>query len=83
MKTLILAALTAGTLAVAMVPSTSYAGVSVGIGVGVRDGGGWHRWHHHRQHCRWVPVWRHHHKMMIQRCGWGGDGMHGEMHMGY
>lgn len=84
MKKLLLSLVTVGTLGLALAPTTSMAQVRFGFGVGdgygygdgyYGDGYGYgrHRWHH-RHHCRWIPVWHHHHRVLIKQCwgGWGG-----------
>ncbi len=65
LKKLLIAGLAAGTLSLGMVANQApaQAGVHVNIGIGAP---GWHRWHGKR--CKWVPVWRHHHKTWVRRC---------------
>ena len=77
MKSLFLAALTAGALTVGFMPAQSFADPNIHLRVGVGMGDSeddWHHRHHHR--CHWVKVWHHHHPVMIKQCGWR---MHGGM----
>jgi len=89
MKKLLFAAIAATGIACAFVPTQSQAQVRFGIGIGDGYYGGYpgygygypaygYRWHH-RHHCRWIPIWRHHHRIWVKQCGWGGP----HVYMGY
>ena len=69
MKRVLLAAVTAATLGLGMLPSASFAQTDFQLGIGFGDGGDW-RYHHHH-HCRWVQVWHHHQLVWVKQCGWG------------
>ena len=82
MKALLLAFVTAGALTFGLLPMAASAqqihlGVNLGDGYGGGDNNGynhhhgqWHHVRHHRHHCQTVQIWRHHHPVWVQQCGW-------------
>lgn len=47
-----------------------YSNDNVGFGIYVNQEYGYNGGWHHRQHCRMVKVWRHHHRVWVKRCYW-------------
>lgn len=80
MKALLLAFVTAGALGFGLLPTAASAqqihlGVSVGDGYGSGYNNGHHygQWRHGRHRhsqCHMIKIWRHHHPVWIQQCGW-------------
>jgi len=77
MKALLLAFVAAGALGYGLFPTTASAqqihlGVNVGDGYGSGYNNGHHygQWHHGRHRCQTVQIWRHHHPVWGQQCGW-------------
>jgi hypothetical protein len=75
MKKLILAAVTAGTLALGMTAATAPAQAQIFFGFGspgYHHGYGWHRPMYRARHwdCWYVNTRRHHRWVQVRRCGW-------------